>query len=193
MLIAGSDPVRKISIIPRGRALGVTFQSPDADRYGYSADYLRGRLIGALGGRAAEQIIYDDQTTGAESDLEQATRLARLMIGRWGMSQGIGPVTVLSGPNDEPRLFPGGVDAGLRAHPRTGRPAKFAASSTSARQLQSRRSQSTATNSTPWPTHCSRMKPWTRQTPTGSPASRANPTAARMPRFRWRRRNIRRR
>ena len=110
MLIAGSDPVRKISIIPRGRALGVTFQSPDADRYGYSADFLRGRLIGALGGRAAEQIIYDDQTTGAESDLEQATRLARLMIGRWGMSQGIGPVTVLSGPNDEPRLFPGGVD-----------------------------------------------------------------------------------
>ena len=55
MLIGGSDPVRKISIIPRGRALGVTFQSPDADRYGYSADYLRGRLTGALGGRAAEQ------------------------------------------------------------------------------------------------------------------------------------------
>jgi cell division protease FtsH len=112
MLIAGSDPVRKISIIPRGRALGVTFQSPDADRYGYSADYLRGRLIGALGGRAAEEIVYGDQTTGAESDLEQATRLARQMIGRWGMSDEIGPVSVLPGPNDEPRLFPGGgVDA----------------------------------------------------------------------------------
>ena len=93
MLVTGSDPVRKISIIPRGRALGVTFQSPDADRYGYSAEYLRGRLIGALGGRAAEQLVYDDQTTGAESDLEQATRLARQMIGRWGMSSEIGPVS----------------------------------------------------------------------------------------------------
>jgi cell division protease FtsH len=110
MLIQGSDPVRKISIIPRGRALGVTFQSPDADRYGYSADYLRGRLIGALGGRAAEEIIYGDKTTGAESDLEQATRIARQMVGRWGMSDAIGPVSVLPGPGDEPRLFPGGVD-----------------------------------------------------------------------------------
>ena len=110
MLVTGSDPVRKISIIPRGRALGVTFQSPDADRYGYSAEYLRGRLIGALGGRAAEQLIYNDQTTGAESDLEQATRLARQMIGRWGMSSEIGPVSVLPGPGEEPTLFPGGVD-----------------------------------------------------------------------------------
>ncbi len=117
MLITGSDPVRKISIIPRGRALGVTFQSPDADRYGYSADYLRGRLTGALGGRAAEQIVYGDRTTGAESDLEQATRIARQMIGRWGMSDAIGPVSVLPGPNDEPALFPGGVD-GISEHTR---------------------------------------------------------------------------
>ena len=117
MLITGSDPVRKISIIPRGRALGVTFQSPDADRYGYSADYLRGRLTGALGGRAAEQIVYGDQTTGAESDLEQATRIARQMIGRWGMSEAIGPVSVLPGPGDQPALFPGGTD-GISEHTR---------------------------------------------------------------------------
>src|SRR4029079_17454741 len=58
MLQPGADPVRKISIIPRGRALGVTFQSPESDRYGYSADYLRGRLIGSPGGRAAEPLIY---------------------------------------------------------------------------------------------------------------------------------------
>src|SRR5262249_55559654 len=58
MLEAGADPVRKISIIPRGRALGVTFQSPSTDRYGYDAVYLRGRIVGALGGRAAEEIIY---------------------------------------------------------------------------------------------------------------------------------------
>ncbi|HET7171919.1 MAG TPA: ATP-dependent zinc metalloprotease FtsH [Gaiellales bacterium] len=107
MLQPGADPVRKISIIPRGRALGVTFQSPENDRYGYSADYLRGRLIGSLGGRAAELLIYGDMTTGAESDLEQATRIARMMAGRWGMSEAVGPVSVLPGPNDEPTLFPG--------------------------------------------------------------------------------------
>jgi cell division protease FtsH len=107
MLQPGADPVRKISIIPRGRALGVTFQSPESDRYGYSAEYLRGRLIGSLGGRAAELLIYGDMTTGAESDLEQATRIARMMAGRWGMSEAVGPVSVLPGPNDEPTLFPG--------------------------------------------------------------------------------------
>jgi cell division protease FtsH len=107
MLIPGADPVRKISIVPRGRALGVTFQAPDADRYGYGADYLRGRITGALGGRAAEELIYNDITTGAESDLEQVTNIAKRMVGRWGMSDAIGPVTVLPGPNDEPTLFPG--------------------------------------------------------------------------------------
>jgi cell division protease FtsH len=114
MLHPGADPVRKISIIPRGRALGVTFQSPATDRYGYTADYLRGRLIGALGGRAAEQLVYGDMTTGAESDLEQATRIARQMAGRWGMSERIGPVSVLPGPNDEPTLFPGAGSASER-------------------------------------------------------------------------------
>ena len=98
MLVPGSDPVRKVSIIPRGRALGVTFQSPEADRYGYSVEYLRGRLVGALGGRAAEQLVFGDITTGAESDLEQATRIARQMVGRWGMSDAIGPVSVLPAP-----------------------------------------------------------------------------------------------
>jgi cell division protease FtsH len=107
MLQTGADPVRKISIIPRGRALGVTFQSPSTDRYGYSSDYLKGRLVGSLGGRAAELLIYGDLTTGAESDLEQATRIARAMAGRWGMSDAVGPVSVLPGPNDEPTLFPG--------------------------------------------------------------------------------------
>jgi cell division protease FtsH len=114
MLYPGADPVRKISIIPRGRALGVTFQSPTADRYGYTADYLRGRLVGALGGRAAEQLVYGDMTTGAESDLEQATRIARQMAGRWGMSDRIGPVSVLPGPGDEPTLFPGAGAASER-------------------------------------------------------------------------------
>jgi cell division protease FtsH len=107
MLEPGADPVRKVSIVPRGRALGVTFQSPESDRYGYDQKYLRGRIIGALGGRAAEEIIYGDVTTGAESDLEQVTRIARQMVGRWGMSDKIGMVSVLPGPNDEPTFFPG--------------------------------------------------------------------------------------
>jgi cell division protease FtsH len=107
MLQPGADPVRKVSIVPRGRALGVTFQSPEADRYGYENAYLRGRIIGALGGRAAEELVYGDVTTGAESDLEQVTRIARQMVGRWGMSDAVGPVSVLPGPADEPLLFPG--------------------------------------------------------------------------------------
>jgi cell division protease FtsH len=101
MLTPGADPVRKISIIPRGHALGVTFQSPDEDRYGYSAGYLVGRLAGMLGGRAAEQLVYGEGSTGAESDLEQATRIARQMVGRWGMSPAVGPVSVLPGPGQE--------------------------------------------------------------------------------------------
>ncbi len=111
MLQPGADPVRKVSIVPRGRALGVTFQSPESDRYGYGATYLRGRIIGALGGRAAEELVYGDVTTGAESDLEQVTRIARHMVGRWGMSEAIGPVSVLPGPQDEPLLFPGAPGA----------------------------------------------------------------------------------
>ena len=107
MLLPGADPVRKVSIVPRGRALGVTFQSPETDRYGYDADYLRGRIVGALGGRAAEELVFGEVTTGAESDLEQVTRMARMMVGRWGMSEAIGPVSVLPGPQDETLLFPG--------------------------------------------------------------------------------------
>jgi cell division protease FtsH len=101
MIEPGADPVRKVSIIPRGQALGVTFQSPESDRYGYGAKYLRGRIVGALGGRAAEQIIYGDVTTGAESDLEQVTRIARQMVGRWGMSDAVGLVSVLPRPGNE--------------------------------------------------------------------------------------------
>ncbi len=94
MLQPGADPVRKISIIPRGRALGVTLQSPDADKYSYSEEYLIGKIVGMLGGRAAEEVIYKAVSTGAENDMVQATNLARNMVGRWGMSEKIGPVTI---------------------------------------------------------------------------------------------------
>jgi cell division protease FtsH len=105
MLEPGADPIRKVSIIPRGRALGVTFQSPTADRYAYAASYLLGRITGALGGRAAEEVVYGEVTTGAESDLEHATGLARQMVGRWGMSPRVGPVSVLPVPGEV--VFPG--------------------------------------------------------------------------------------
>jgi len=104
MVQPGADPVRKVSIIPRGRALGVTLATPERDRYGFDQRYLRGRIIGALGGLAAEQLVYGDITTGSENDLENATRLARSMVGRWGMSDRIGPVSVLPQEGD-PRLF----------------------------------------------------------------------------------------
>jgi cell division protease FtsH len=100
MLLPGADPVRKISIIPRGRALGVTFQSPDADRYAYDREYLRGRIIGALGGRAAEDVVFGTITTGAENDLVQVSRIARSMVGKWGMSEAIGPVAVIDDNRD---------------------------------------------------------------------------------------------
>ncbi len=94
MIQPGADPVRKISIIPRGRALGVTLSTPESDKYGYDKEYLRGRIIGALGGMAAEEVVLGVTTTGAESDLQSATGIARQMFGRWGMSEKIGPVQV---------------------------------------------------------------------------------------------------
>ncbi|RBQ19841.1 cell division protein FtsH [Spongiactinospora rosea] len=97
MLQPGADPVRKISIIPRGRALGVTLSTPESDRYAYDERYLRGRIIGALGGMAAEDLVYNMITTGSESDLEQVTAIVRGMVGRWGMSERIGPLTILPG------------------------------------------------------------------------------------------------
>ena len=108
MLEPGADPVRKVSIVPRGRALGVTFQSPSTDRYGYDARYLEGRIVGALGGRAAEELVYGNVTTGAESDLEQVTHIARQMVGRWGMSDVIGLVSVIPAPGEEQYYGPGG-------------------------------------------------------------------------------------
>src|SRR5829696_228776 len=108
MLTPGADPVRKISIVPRGHAVGVTFQSPDADRYSYSASYLRGRIAGMLAGRAAEELIYDDVTTGAENDLEQATGIAKQMVGRWGMSEKVGMLSALPDPRREQPLSLGG-------------------------------------------------------------------------------------
>jgi cell division protease FtsH len=95
MLSAGADPVRKISIVPRGQALGVTLSSPDVDRFNYTRAELAARVRMTLGGRAAEEVVFGDQTTGAEGDIAQVTTLVRQMVGRWGMNERIGMVAVL--------------------------------------------------------------------------------------------------
>jgi len=108
MLTPGADPVRKVSIIPRGIALGITFSAPDADRFSYDRPYLLGKIKVALGGRVAEELVYDEVTTGAQNDIKQATELARNMVGLWGMSHVIGPVTVI--PDEGQLPFPGASD-----------------------------------------------------------------------------------
>jgi cell division protease FtsH len=110
MLTPGADPVRKVSIIPRGQALGVTLATPESDRYNYARDELLAKIKVALGGRAAEKVVFGDVTTGAESDIQNLTQTARGMVGRWGMSDAIGPVAVTDGRQDGP-LLPGALPA----------------------------------------------------------------------------------
>jgi cell division protease FtsH len=102
LVVPGADPVHRVTIVPRGHALGVTYQRPDSDRYNYPEGYLRVRIVGMLGGRAAEEIVYGTKTTGAESDIEQATGLARRMVTRWGMSERLGMVQLA--PRENPYL-----------------------------------------------------------------------------------------
>jgi cell division protease FtsH len=106
MLAPGADPVRKVSIIPRTTSLGVTLAAPAAERFSYDERYLRTKIGVMLGGRVAEEIVFGDVSSGAESDIRQLTRLAREMVGRWGMSPSIGPIAVLPDDGQTP-LFPG--------------------------------------------------------------------------------------
>jgi cell division protease FtsH len=96
LLVPGSDPVHRVSIVPRGMALGVTYQLPVDDRTSYGEDYLRARITSALGGRAAEKLVYGVATTGAENDLQQVTEIARHMVLRWGMSEKLGPISFVA-------------------------------------------------------------------------------------------------
>jgi len=106
MLTKGADPVRKVSIIPRGLALGVTFSAPDSDRFNYLEPEVYAKIDVALGGRAAEEVVFGEISTGAESDIQQLTELARQMVGRWGMSDAIGPIAVVPRDGSGP-LLPG--------------------------------------------------------------------------------------
>jgi cell division protease FtsH len=94
--VPGSDPVHRVSIVPRGMALGATYQLPVDERTSYGEDYLRARITSTLGGRAAEQLVYGVVTTGAENDLQQVTEIARRMVLRWGMSEKLGPISFVA-------------------------------------------------------------------------------------------------
>jgi cell division protease FtsH len=113
MLSPGADPVRKVSIIPRGMALGVTLSTPDDDRFSYEEPYLRTLIKVALGGGAAEELVFGVLSTGAESDLQLLTGIARQMVGRWGMSSAIGHVTVIAQDSQGP-LLPGAAEPSER-------------------------------------------------------------------------------
>src|SRR4051795_7129196 len=115
MLTPGADPVRKVSIIPRGPALGVTLSAPEADRFSYDQQYLLGRIKVALAGRVSEKLIYGEITTGAESDIEQLTQIARQMVGRWGMSDAVGPIAVIPRDGQGP-LLPGASEVSAETH-----------------------------------------------------------------------------
>jgi len=104
------DPVRRVTIVPRGQALGVTLSVPDDDRYNYSEPYLRARIVNALGGRAAEQVVFGTITTGAENDFRQVTDMARAMVTRWGMSPEIGLVALAG--TEEGNYLEGAFGAG---------------------------------------------------------------------------------
>jgi len=106
MLTKGADPVRKVSIIPRGLALGVTFAAPESDRFNYLEPEVRAKIKVSLGGRAAEEVVFGETSSGAESDIQQLTELARQMVGRWGMSPAVGPIAVIPRDGQGP-LLPG--------------------------------------------------------------------------------------
>src|SRR4051795_12289692 len=110
MLTPGADPVRKVSIIPRGMALGVTLSAPEADKFSYDEEYLLGKIKVSLGGRVAEELVFGEITTGAESDIQQLTEIARRMGGRWGMSEGNGRDAGLARDSNGP-LLPGASEA----------------------------------------------------------------------------------
>jgi cell division protease FtsH len=115
LLSENADPVNKVTIVPRGQALGVTMSVPIDDRYNYSKDYLLTQVVTALGGRAAEQVAIGHITTGAENDLQKVTMLARQMVTRWGMSERIGTVSF----SDRQSPFMSGGDIGVSDYSET--------------------------------------------------------------------------
>ena len=170
MLTPGADPVRKVSIIPRGQALGVTFSAPDADRFNFEQQHLLAQIKVALGGRAAEELVFSDITTGAESDIQLLTRIARHMVGRWGMSQAIGPIAVI--PQDGmSALLPGAAETSESTQRLVDEEVRRIVESAHREvAVCSARIARTSTRSSP---RCSSTRRSTRPTPTPPPGFRA--------------------
>ena len=175
MLTPGADPVRKVSIIPRGQALGVTFSAPDADRFNFDERHLLAQIKVALGGRAAEEIVFGDLTTGAESDIQQLTRIARHMVGRWGMSRAIGPIAVLPRDGMGP-LLPGVSETSEATQRLVDEEVRRIVET--AHDEVTELLRSTAPTSTRWSRRCSSTRRSTRPTPTPPPGLPRNPLAA---------------
>jgi len=93
MMVPGSDPLHKVTIIPRGMALGLTQQLPEQDKHNYTKEFVEGQIVILMGGRCAEKIFLNTETTGAANDIEVATERARKMVTEWGMSPALGPLT----------------------------------------------------------------------------------------------------
>ena len=170
MLTPGADPVRKVSIIPRGMALGVTFAAPESDRFNYREPEVHAKIKVALGGRAAEEVVFGETSTGAESDIQQLTGIARQMVGRWGMSPAIGPVAVIPRDGAGP-LLPGAAEVSPTRRRSSTR--RCAASSTSRTSRWSRCCGRIGASSTRSRPRCSSTRRSTRRTPTRQRASRA--------------------
>jgi cell division protease FtsH len=119
LLLPGADPVNRVTIVPHGMALGVTYQRPEDDRHSYSEDYLHARIVGAMGGRLAEEVVFGSRTTGAENDMQQATGLARQMVTRWGMSTRLGPVSLAPADGSYPSAAEGFGFGGAKPYSET--------------------------------------------------------------------------
>jgi hypothetical protein len=173
---AGADPVRKVSIIPRGLALGVTFAAPESDRFNYRLPEIEAKIKVALGGRAAEEVVFGEISTGAESDIQQLTEIARQMVGRWGMSKAIGPVAVIPRDGAGP-LLPGVAEVSPQTQKLVDDEVRRIVEE--AHQEVIALLETTATSSTPSRRLCSSTRRSTKTTLTPRPASRTSRTSAR--------------
>jgi cell division protease FtsH len=144
LLVPGSDPVHRVSIVPRGMTLGATYQLPVDDRISYAEDYLRARITSTLGGRAAEQLVYGVVTSGAEHDLQHVTEIARHMVVRWGMRSSVRSAS--SRPGTTACRRPSSTSRTAR-RPRSGSMPRSAASS---RSVTGTRTDCWRSTATPW-------------------------------------------
>ena len=161
VMLPHADPIHKVTIIPRGMALGVTQQLPIDEKHNYSREYLEDQIAILLGGRIAEEIMIGSITTGAGNDIERATELARKMVCEWGMSEP-GPADLRQeGRADLPRPRDCAAPGLQRGHGAPHRPGSEALRHRQLRPRQTSSCSSTSRRCSTWPTRCWRAKRWT--------------------------------